>query len=59
LSNMNRLRAAVHHVGVPKTIVRARQILELDPRMSVSLVHEGLTPRMSIASLRKTHQSVF
>ena len=44
LSNMNRLRAAVHHVGLPKTIVRARQILELDPHMSISLVHEGLTP---------------
>jgi molybdopterin/thiamine biosynthesis adenylyltransferase/nitroreductase len=42
LSNMNRLRASVHEIGVPKTMLAARQIYEIDPYASVTLLNEGI-----------------
>jgi nitroreductase len=38
LSNMNRVRAAVHDIGLPKTLLVARQIAELDPYLGISLL---------------------
>lgn len=43
LSNMNRLRAGVHEIGLPKTILAARQIYEMNPYIQLSLFHDGLT----------------
>jgi nitroreductase len=43
LSNMNRLRAGVHDIGVPKAHLTARQISELDPYVRVRPVVEGIT----------------
>lgn len=44
LSNMNRLRAGVHELGLLKTVVAARQIYETNPYAQVTLFHTGLTP---------------
>jgi hypothetical protein len=43
LSNLNRLRAGVSALGLPKTVVVARQIAENDPYVRLTLVHEGVT----------------
>lgn len=43
LSNLNRLRAGVHELGLNKTVVAARQIAELDPFLKVTCFTEGLT----------------
>ncbi|MFI7006455.1 ThiF family adenylyltransferase [Streptomyces sp. NPDC050145] len=43
LSNLNRLRAGVHHLGLPKTVLCARQMYEIDPYLDIELWHEGLT----------------
>lgn len=43
LSNMNRLRAAVHEIGLPKTVIAARQIAEIDPYLDVVAWHDGVT----------------
>lgn len=43
LSNLNRIRAGVHQLGLPKTVLAARQIAELDPYVAVELFPEGLT----------------
>lgn len=42
-SNLNRVRAPVTDVGLPKTVVAARQIAEIDPYVDVRCLHEGLT----------------
>jgi len=42
-SNLNRVRAAVADVGLPKTVVAARQIAEIDPFVEVRCLHDGLT----------------
>lgn len=42
LSNMNRIRAGVHDIGLPKTVLAARQILEMDPYLQIELLHEGI-----------------
>jgi nitroreductase len=44
LSNMNRLRAGIHELGLLKTVLAARQIYEMNPYARVSLFHAGLTP---------------
>jgi molybdopterin/thiamine biosynthesis adenylyltransferase len=44
LSNLNRIRTGVHNLGVPKVIVTAREIAEIDPYVSVTIFPEGLTP---------------
>jgi len=43
LGDLNRLRGGVHDLGVPKTVLAARQVAEADPYARVTLFHEGLT----------------
>jgi molybdopterin/thiamine biosynthesis adenylyltransferase len=43
LSNLNRLRAGVHELGVPKVVVAARQIAEIDPYADVRIHPDGIT----------------
>lgn len=42
LSNMNRLRAGVHAIGVNKAILTAREIFEIDPYAEVALFPDGV-----------------
>lgn len=43
LSNMNRLRAGVHHVGLGKAVLCARQMYEIDPYLDIEIMTAGLT----------------
>lgn len=43
LSNLNRLRAGVHYLGVKKTTIVQREIAEIDPYLQVTVFEEGLT----------------
>ncbi|MFF1510949.1 ThiF family adenylyltransferase [Streptomyces sp. NPDC058326] len=43
LSNLNRLRAGVHDLGLPKTVLCARHMYEIDPYLDIELWQEGLT----------------
>ena len=43
LSNMNRLRAGVHEIGLRKTTIVARAIFELNPYAKLELFDEGIT----------------
>lgn len=43
LGDLNRLRAGVHHLGLPRTVLAARQVCEANPYARVTLFHEGLT----------------
>jgi hypothetical protein len=43
LSNLNRLRSGVHNIGVPKVILAAREIAEIDPYLKVTCLGEGIT----------------
>jgi len=43
LSNLNRIRTGVHNLGVPKVIIAAREIAEIDPYLKVTCFFEGLT----------------
>ncbi|WP_410221222.1 Rv1355c family protein [Pedobacter sp.] len=43
LSNLNRIRTGTHHIGLPKTVIVAREIAELDPYLKVTCFHEGIT----------------
>jgi tRNA A37 threonylcarbamoyladenosine dehydratase/nitroreductase len=52
LSNLNRLRAGVHELGLPKAIVTARAIAELDPYVRVRPYREGITDENLEAFLR-------
>jgi molybdopterin/thiamine biosynthesis adenylyltransferase len=42
LSNLNRLRSGVYHLGLPKTHLVAREIAELDPYLPVKVFEEGI-----------------
>ena len=42
LSNLNRLRAGVHCIDVPKVLVTAREISEIDPYLRVEVFPEGI-----------------
>jgi molybdopterin/thiamine biosynthesis adenylyltransferase len=42
LSNMNRIRASVCDIGIPKTTMTARQIYEIDPFAKLTLFSDGL-----------------
>ncbi|NVK04379.1 MAG: ThiF family adenylyltransferase [Flavobacteriia bacterium] len=42
LSNLNRLRAGVHQLGLPKTVLAAREIAQIDPYIKIELYHEGI-----------------
>lgn len=43
LSNLNRVATSVHNLGLPKTIVAAREIAEVDPFLQVSVFADGIT----------------
>jgi ThiF family len=43
LSNLNRLRAGVHHLGLNKTVIAARQMYEIDPYLDIEIYPDGLT----------------
>lgn len=51
LSNLNRLRCGVHSIGLPKTVVAAREIAELDPYLKVVCYGEGYTEETAAAFL--------
>ena len=42
LSNMNRLTAGVHELGLPKTTIAARGMLEIDPYLDIEIFDRGL-----------------
>lgn len=42
LSNLNRLRAGVHNLGVPKVYITAREIAEIDPFIVVKCFPDGV-----------------
>lgn len=43
LSNMNRLRSGVHHIGSNKCVIAAREIAEINPYAEVAIFPSGLT----------------
>ncbi|MFJ9523453.1 ThiF family adenylyltransferase [Kitasatospora sp. NPDC101801] len=43
LSNLNRLRAGVHEIGLEKTVICARRMYELDPYLDISVHRQGVT----------------
>jgi molybdopterin/thiamine biosynthesis adenylyltransferase len=43
LSNLNRLRTGVHNLGLPKVIISAREIAEIDPYIHVICYLDGIT----------------
>ncbi len=42
LANLNRIRTGLHNMGLNKTVVVAREILEIDPYFKIRCFHEGL-----------------
>lgn len=42
LSNMNRLDAGVHEIGVAKVVLAARQLFEMDPYLKIQIFPEGI-----------------
>jgi molybdopterin/thiamine biosynthesis adenylyltransferase len=42
LSNLNRIRTGLYNIGLHKTIIAAREILEIDPFIKVKIFSEGL-----------------
>ncbi|HIG58388.1 MAG TPA: hypothetical protein EYF95_07175 [Flavobacteriales bacterium] len=45
LSNLNRIRAGVHELGMPKWIVAARAISEVDPFINIEVFPKGVTEK--------------
>ncbi len=43
LSNLNRVRAPLYNLGLKKTIIAAREILEIDPFIDIKVFNDGLT----------------
>ncbi len=43
LSNYNRIRTGLYHLGLPKVIVAAREIAEIDPFIEVVCFTDGIT----------------
>lgn len=43
LTNLNRIRTGVHNLGIPKVVIVAREIKEIDPFLKVTLFDDGLT----------------
>lgn len=43
LSNTNRVRAGIANLGIPKTIITARQLYEINPYAHIELFSEGIT----------------
>ncbi|WNJ18348.1 ThiF family adenylyltransferase [Pontibacter sp. G13] len=44
LSNLNRIHAGIHHLGIPKWELVAREILEIDPFLKVIGYPDGIHP---------------
>lgn len=44
LSNLNRIKTGVQNLGLPKTIIAAREISEIDPFLEFEIFSEGITP---------------
>jgi len=42
LSNLNRIRTSVHNLGLPKVVIVAREIAEIDPYLEIDIFPEGL-----------------
>ena len=42
LSNLNRIRTGSHNLGLTKTVIAAREIVEIDPFIKVTLFSDGL-----------------
>jgi len=42
LSNLNRIRTGIQNMGLPKVIIAAREIAEIDPYLNVKIFKEGL-----------------
>ena len=42
LSNLNRIRTGSHNLGLNKTVIAAREIVEIDPFIKVKLFSDGL-----------------
>ena len=45
LSNLNRIRTGLHNLGLPKVIIAAREIAEIDPFINVKIFDEGITEK--------------
>jgi len=43
LTNMNRIRTGLHNLEVPKVVIAAREIAEMDPFLTVVCYPEGIT----------------
>jgi molybdopterin/thiamine biosynthesis adenylyltransferase/predicted N-acetyltransferase YhbS len=43
VSNLNRLRAGLHQLGVNKAVLAARQMFEIDPYLDIEIFPAGLT----------------
>lgn len=43
LSNMNRLRTGIFNISIPKVVIAAREIAEIDPFLKVEIFPEGAT----------------
>lgn len=43
LSNLNRIRSGLYNLNIKKTICVAREILEIDPYLNVTLFSDGIT----------------
>jgi molybdopterin/thiamine biosynthesis adenylyltransferase/nitroreductase len=44
LSNLNRLRAGLHEIGVNKAVSTAREIFEVDPYIEIAIAPHGVRP---------------
>ncbi len=42
LSNMNRLRSGAHNIGLPKVVLAAREMFEIDPYLEIEIFPMGL-----------------
>jgi ThiF family len=42
LSNLNRIRTGIHNLGLPKVVIAAREISEIDPYINVKIYDEGV-----------------
>src|SRR5258708_2371536 len=42
LSNLNRLPSGVHNIGLPKVVIAAREIAEIDPFLRISCFFDGI-----------------
>lgn len=58
LSNLNRLRAGVHQLGLPKVIIAAREVTEIDPYLNIEIYSEGITPENLEAFLGEGHHKI-